>query len=132
MNYGFSVEPRSSYLHVRVTGDNNAANVQRYLADILAACSTHRCSRVLVEENLAGPSLNTLEIFSIASQGSVRALTLVTAIAYVDANPEHDRHLLRFAESVALNRGLLIKMFATVGQAAAWLDSSAPGSISSG
>jgi hypothetical protein len=132
VGYGFAGEPKGSYLHVRVTGDNTAENVRRYLGDILAACAEHRCSRVLIEENLLGPSLNTMQMFSIASQGSVHALTVVTAIAYVDVNPEHDRHLLRFAESVALNRGLLINTFATVAHAAEWTEMSAPASISSG
>lgn len=61
----------------------------------------------------------------------MQAATAVTAIAYVDTNPEHDRQLQRFVESVALNRGLLVKMFATVAQAAAWLEGGAPAPVSS-
>lgn len=122
MDYTFSVERKASYLHVRVGGENTGENVRRYLRDILAACAAHACARVLIEEHLVGGSLSTLEMFSIVSQGSAAAAT-VGPIAYVDTNPEHDRQLLRFAESVALNRGMQMKVFATVREAAVWLDS---------
>lgn len=131
MSYAFSVDAKPSYLHVRVTGDNTSENVRRYLLDVLGAGKTHACSRILIEENLTGPSLDTMEVFSLAAQGSIEAAPTITAIAYVDTNPGHDRQLLRFAESVALNRGLLVKMFATVALAAEWLESSAPVSLSS-
>lgn len=131
MSYAFSADAKPSYLHVRVTGDNTGENVRRYMRDVLEASKAHACSRILLEENLAGRSLDTMEVFSLAARGSIEAMVAITAIAYVDSNPEHDRQLLRFAESVALNRGLLVKTFATVALAAQWLEGSAPDSLSS-
>jgi hypothetical protein len=41
------------------------------------------------------------------------------AIAYVDVNAEGD--LMKFAETVAVNRSLPVRVFSTVGEAERWL-----------
>jgi hypothetical protein len=121
VNYRCAVEPRQGYLHLSITGENTAANVRRILGDMVAACAQHGSSRVLVEEHLSGPSLGTVEAFEIVSEGSTTARTLVQQIAYVDTNPEHDSSLLKFIETVAVNRGVRVRLFATVREAEAWL-----------
>ena len=42
-------------------------------------------------------------------------------IAYVDVNPEHPTAHMQFAETVAVNRGMNIRMFATVAEAEEWV-----------
>ena len=121
--YRCTVGRRAGYLHVSVTGENTAANVRRILRDVLAACGEHGCDRVLLEEYLAGPSLDTVEAFEIASEGSINARAIVQQIAYVDTNPEHDSSLLQFVETVAVNRGVRTRVFRTVRDAEAWLAS---------
>jgi hypothetical protein len=64
-----------------------------------------------------------VEAFEIASEGSLNARSIVQQIAYVDTNPEHDSSLLEFVETVALNRGVRVRVFGTVGEAEAWLAS---------
>jgi len=122
-DYRFAVDPRRGYLHLSVNGDNTAANVRRILRDVLAACAEHSCPRVLLEEHLIGPSLGTVEAFEIVSEGSRTTRPIVQQIAYVDTNPEHDSSLLEFVETVAVNRGVRIRVFATVAEAEAWLAS---------
>jgi hypothetical protein len=56
-----------------------------------------------------------MEVFRIAAQGSNRASGLFTAIAYVDVNAEGD--LMKFAETVALNRSLPLAVFSSVTEA---------------
>ena len=46
---------------------------------------------------------------------------MISQIAYVDTNPEHDASLMSFAETVALNRGIGMRLFATVAEAETWL-----------
>ena len=123
--YRFSVTRRAAYLHVSVKGDNTPANVRRILRDVLTACAEHDCRRVLLEEHLAGPSLETVEMFEIASEGS-RSAQPIEQIAYVDTNPVHDSSLLEFVETVAVNRGVRIRVFATVREAEAWLKAEDP------
>lgn len=120
-DYSCTVESRQGYLHLSIRGENTAANVRRILGDMVAACAQHGCSRVLVEEHLSGPSLDTVEAFEIVSEGSTTARSLVQQIAYVDTNPEHDSSLLQFIETVAVNRGVRVRLFATVREAEAWL-----------
>jgi hypothetical protein len=47
----------------------------------------------------------------------------VRQVAYVDTNLEHDSSLLEFIETVAVNRGVHVRVFATVREAEAWLAS---------
>ena len=121
--YRCDLEPRAGYLYISVRGENTAANVRRVLSDVLAACAQHGRSRVLLEEHLSGPSLGMVEAFEIVSEGTVSARSAVQQIAYVDTNPEHDSSLLDFVETVAVNRGVHVRVFATVPEAEAWLDS---------
>jgi hypothetical protein len=47
----------------------------------------------------------------------------VRRVAYVDLNPEHSAANMEFAKTVAGNRGLDVRVFATVAEAEAWLRS---------
>jgi hypothetical protein len=121
MGYGFTVERKPFYLHIRVAGDNSPATVERYLGDIRIACVQHHCHHVLIEECLAGPSLSTLEVFEVIAARSRDAWPAARRIAYVDTNPEHDASLMEFAETVAVNRGVRVRVFPDVGAAERWL-----------
>lgn len=119
MSYKLTITERPTYLHAIVTGSNNEENVARYLEEILRECITRGCFRVLVEERLEGPRLGTMDVFQIASEGSNRSRGRMQAIAYVDVNAEGD--LMRFAETVAVNRGMPIRVFSSVRDAEKWL-----------
>jgi hypothetical protein len=120
--YTFSAEVEPGYLHVRVSGRNTPETVARYVRETVKACATHGRHQVLVEEDLAGPSLRQMQMFDLIEAGAGRGGPPLT-IAYVDVNPEHDIGLLRFAETAARNRGLLLHLFRTVEEAEAWLRS---------
>ncbi len=62
------------------------------------------------------------QMFQIANEGSQRSRTLIRKIAYVDTNPEHDFADTKFVEDVAVNRGMNVRAFRTVGEAEAWLN----------
>jgi len=119
MSYQLTITPKGTYLHAVVTGRNSRENVMRYLLDIRRECTVRGCSRVLIEERLAGPRLGMMDVFQIAAQGSSRANGRFEAIAYVDVNAKSD--LMQFAETVAVNRSLPVKVFASVSDAETWL-----------
>jgi hypothetical protein len=119
--YRFAVDRRPGYLHVSVTGENTVANVRRILGDVLRACAEHGCARVLLEEHLTGPNLGTVDVFEIIAEGSRAAVSALEQLAYVDTNPEHDASQLEFIETVAVNRGVRVRVFATVAEGEAWL-----------
>ena len=119
MTYRLTIAQKPKYLHVIVSGQNSRENVVRYLEDILRECTARNCFRVLIEERLDGPRLGTLDVFQIASEGSSKAVTILKAIAYVDVNAEGG--LMKFAETVAVNRMLPVVVFSSVADAEKWL-----------
>jgi hypothetical protein len=119
MTYQLTIDQKPSYLHAVVTGENTRENVAGYLAEVLRECAARGCFRVLIEERLEGPRLKTLDVFEIAAQGSRQVLGRLEAMAYVDVNAEGG--LMRFAETVASNRGMPVSVFPTVAEAEQWL-----------
>jgi len=124
---GYSIEywMTPDYMHARVTGQNSRENVSRYLSEILAECQRCSCEKVLIEEALDGDRLDTMDVFAIASEGSLRALGWFEAVAYVDP---HMGELGEFAETVAINRGMPVAFFDKVEEAAEWLRAQQTGS----
>lgn len=120
-SYILTVEERRGYLHIKVTGECTEENVEGYIRDFLRTCGERGCSAALIEEDLKGCSLETLTIFKIVSERSAEARSQMRRLAYVDLNPEHDVDRLRFAETVAVNRGVNFRLFPTVAEAERWL-----------
>jgi len=119
MAYKLTIVQQHEYLHGTVTGENTEANIMGYIRELLGECTARNCSRVLIEERLDGPRLGTFELFELASEASRLASGLFKAIAFVDVYS--DGEAMRFAENVAVNRGLPVAMFTTVADAEKWL-----------
>jgi len=119
MSYQLKIIQKPAYLHAIVSGLNSRDNVKAYLADVLEACKIRACNQVLIEERLEGPRIDTINVFQIASEGSRQAMGFFKAIAYVDVNAEGD--LMKFAETVAVNRSLPVRLFSSVADAERWL-----------
>jgi hypothetical protein len=120
MSHVLTVSRKRNYLHVIVTGDNTATDIQQYLTEVRDACEQQSCPYVLIEENLAGPSLGTLDLFHVIANAAPPS-PAVRCIAYIDVNPEHDAERMKFAETVASNRGMLVKVFSSMPDAEAWI-----------
>ena len=119
MTYKLTIHQKSSYLHAIVTGPNRRENVQQYLQEIRRECILRNCFRVLVEERLEGPRIGAMDVFQIAAESSSKASRTFQAVAYVDVNAEGE--LMKFAETVAVNRGIPVAVFSTVAEAERWL-----------
>jgi hypothetical protein len=124
MSYKLTITQKPAYLHAIVTGVNNQENVARCLDEIQRECTARGCPRVRIEERLEGPRLGTMGVFQIASEGSRRGRGCFEAIAYVDVNAEGE--LMKFAETVGVNRGLPVTVFSSVADAEKWLSGEAP------
>jgi hypothetical protein len=112
MSCKLTIVQKPGYLHAIVTGLNNKENVKRYLADVLRESKNRGCGQLLIEERLEGPRFRTINVFRIAPEGSRRAQGYFKAIAYVDVNAQGD--LMSFAETVAVSRGLPVKVLSSV------------------
>ncbi len=119
MSYQLKIIEKPTYLHAIVTGANTMENVVGYLRELLRECETRQVFNVLVEENLSGRRLETWDVYQIASDNSAHARGLLKAVAFVDVNAGGE--LMKFAETVANNRGVPLTVFPTVAEAEAWL-----------
>ncbi len=119
MTYKLTIRPRATYLHAVVIGQNTKENVKEYLEELRGECLARNCFRVLIEERLEGPRLNTVDVFEIVMEASRKVHGMMTAIAHVDVNA--DPEMMHFAETVAVNRSLPVSVFRTVAEAEGWL-----------
>lgn len=119
MSYRLQITEKPNYLHAVVTGKNSMDNVIGYLKDLLKECEARHCFDVLIEERLEGKRLETWDVYQIASDSSTFARGFFRNIAYVDVNAGGE--LMKFAETVANNRGLPMNVFRTVAEAETWL-----------
>lgn len=122
MPHSLTVLNKSKYLHITVTGENTAENVKNYMSEVRSKCRELQCPNVLIEENLNGPGLGTLTMFKLVSEGVQNTRRVLQRIAYVDVNPEHRIESMQFAETVAVNRGVNIRVCSTVAEAEKWLE----------
>ena len=118
MSCKVNFEQRADYLHATVTGTSCRESVKQYIDEVLAECKKRQSTRLLIEECLEGPRLDGMDVFAMASEGSMRALGFFEAVAYVDPQMGD---LKDFAESVAVNRGMPIASFLSVAEAVQWL-----------
>ena len=118
MPYQLQIIEKPTYLHAIVTGSNTPENVSGYLQELLNACEASQIFNVLIEERLAGRRLETWDVYQIASDNSALARGVFRALAYVDVNAGD---LMKFAETVANNRGVPMNLFSSVAEAEAWL-----------
>lgn len=118
MPYELTLQPKPTYLHAIVTGTLSREDVAAYLEEVRVACATGGCRTLLIEERLEGPRLSPLDVFEIVSAISQRDLGVLRAIAYVDVTAPA---VQRFAETVAVNRGVPLAVFPSVPDAENWL-----------
>jgi SRSO17 transposase len=121
MSYRLEIHEKTGYLHFQVKGENSPQTVRRYLKEIVQVCIERKCSTVLIEEHLEGAGLEITDIFQIASEGSAQANPVVGRIAYVDTNRTHSMSNVKFAETVAVNRGTYVRIFDSIRNAEEWL-----------
>ena len=119
MSYQITIIEKPTYLHAIVTGPNTLENVVGYLKDLLRESESRQCYNVLIEERLSGRRLETWDVYQIASDSSAHARGVFRNVAYVDVNAAGD--LMKFAETVANNRGVPMTVFKTVAEAQEWL-----------
>lgn len=124
MAYLLTIDEQPSHLHATVTGTHSAQNALRFLEEAYEACVQRGHSAVLLEMNLTGPSLDMGSIFGVIAQRSADGVKL-RKIAYVDASAR-DPEKMKFAETVAVNRGLNIRLFRDLDAAKRWM-SDTPG-----
>ena len=125
MTYRFSAEAHETYVHARLDGTRTPENLLRYMREAYLACVQHGRSDLLLEMNLANADLDSSAIYRVIMQRAADGAKL-RRIAYVETGAVSAAKS-RFAETVAVNRAVNVRLFPTLGEAKAWLESDAPG-----
>jgi hypothetical protein len=119
MPYELTIEERPTYLYAKVVGPRTAENALRFLEETYAACVKSGRSTTLLDMQFSGPSLDTVSIYDVLLERVAHGRKL-RKIAYIEA-PGHDPAMPYFAETVAMNRGVNVRLFQNVAAAEEWL-----------
>jgi hypothetical protein len=120
MSYRVTIEKHGTYVHARLDGARTPDNLMRYMRESYLACVQHGVRDLLLEMNLTTGDLDSSAIYRVILQRASDGAKL-RRIAYVEtgvANPAK----ARFAETVAVNRAVNVRLFATLGEAESWLE----------
>jgi hypothetical protein len=123
MPYQLTLEERPGYLRAKVVGERTRENALRFLEEAYAACVMSGHSALLLEMQFSGPSLDTTSILEVISQRAPDGMKL-RKIAYVEPHAP-DPAMPYFAEQAAINRGVNVRLFQSLGAAAHWLSGEA-------
>jgi len=119
VSYQLTIEERPAYVYARADGDLTPTNALRFLEEAYAACVRTERSLLLLDMQLHGPDLNTTNVYEVISQ-RVADGSKLRKIAYVPFQ-RGDRSMAHFAETVAVNRGVNVRLFESVAAAERWL-----------
>ncbi len=119
MSYQVTIDERPTYLYATVRGRRTPENLVRFMQEVSWACERTGLKAALLEMQLSGPSLSTTEIYQVICQ-RVPAGQKLDRIAYVEVLVG-DADMPVFAETVARNRGVNVRLFQDASTAANWL-----------
>ena len=126
MSMHLEIRPEAGFLHVSATGKFSLKEAEQTFLEILEAVILHTTSKVMIDgRKLIGKPENIERFcygkFAANSVKAYRArgVSPATAFAYVLKEPVLDPQ--RFGETVAVNRGMLVKAFDNLENAFAWL-----------
>lgn len=119
VSYQLTIEERPAYIYARADGELTPANALRFLEEAHAACVRSGRTDLLLDMQLHGPNLNTTSVYDVISQRAASGSKL-RKIAYVPYKSD-DQSMAYFAETVAMNRGVNVRLFDSVAAAERWL-----------
>jgi hypothetical protein len=137
MNMLLEISAGSGFLHVCAKGRFSLPDAKRTFLEMLEAVAQHEFDKVLFDGRSLAGSPTIMERFyygEFAAQSvanyTARGVPRATRFAYVLVIPMLDP--ARFGETVAVNRGMLVRTFENPEDALGWLDIAPNGDISLG
>ncbi|MEW6361128.1 MAG: hypothetical protein AB1477_03305 [Acidobacteriota bacterium] len=118
--YRIYFEDRGDYLFVRIEGEFDSVTISNsYWREIGEKCEELKPRRLFVEEDLRQQVDSVADIYQVASEIFHRSLFGIK-IAFFDTQPDHHQKNI-FAELVARNMGLNVRIFDNKDAAMDWL-----------
>jgi hypothetical protein len=127
MGMSVSIGAGSGLLRVIVTGEFSLAEAQRTFREILEAVARHHTEKILLDGRELKGEPTTIQRFlygafaahAVVRYSSAHRASRPLQFAYVLQEPVLDPQ--RFGETVAVNRGMWVKVFANPEDALGWL-----------
>ena len=120
------MRPDSDLLRVSATGEFSLEEAKRAFLEMMEAVALHKTKRVLLDGRTVTGNPQTIERFyygefaaQTLAQYRERGVSPATAFAYVLREPVLDPE--KFGETVAVNRGMHIRVFDNLEDALKWL-----------
>jgi hypothetical protein len=119
------ITAESDLLHVEASGDFSLDEAKRTFLEILGALARQKARKVLMDGRKLEGEPRTMERFyygefTAQSVKTFKGVSRDTKFAYVLEVPVRDHH--KFGETVATNRGMLVKVFGDPEDARQWLN----------
>jgi hypothetical protein len=119
MSIAYTIAVKNKTLHVKATGkDDSLEEVQKYSLAILKAALAAGCTSVLSDETELVYTLGVMDTFESAK--FISEISPSVGKAAVVCNPAQIDDAT-FWETVAVNRGVQVRIFKTVRDAEQWL-----------
>lgn len=117
--FSISYEYETEYLRAHVSGEEDMLqNSIMFWLEIKEECLKHNYKKCLVTENFK-TVISTTEMFIMVDK-LIQEGSPDVKIAFVDSNIDH-LYQNKFAEDVAVNRGVNVKVFTDTEEAKKWL-----------
>jgi hypothetical protein len=115
----YCIHTDGDLLRVVASGkDDSLEDVNNYGSAVVAAALSSGCRRILCDERELQYSIDTVDIYESAEFMAQQARGVVRAAIVTPAGHEDDAE---FWETVAVNRGLKVRMFRRLEDAERWL-----------
>ncbi|HSL16510.1 MAG TPA: hypothetical protein VLB51_01225 [Methylomirabilota bacterium] len=121
MDFQVRVEARDGYVEATLMGVRTPATLMAAAEQVTGVCNELKIFKVLIDVRKMRGKLDTLETFDVAGHKIPQrpGMRLITKSAILDLPPNMDR--IRFFETVAVNRGLNVRVFDDEAAAVEWL-----------
>lgn len=117
--YQITFEERSEYLYVYVTGDHDSYEISRaFWLEVAEVSRKTGCKKVLLEEDIP-EAVSISDMYHLVSELPQMGF-YGFRIAFIDRYAEQN-DLNEFGELVAVNRGMMGKIFNDINAAEEWL-----------
>ena len=119
--YQITFTDREEYLYAAVSGEEDSLEVSiAYWTEVLAEARERGKNKLLVTENFTN-AVSAIDMYMLVEEMQKRGVTDLK-IAFVDSEFSQFE-MNKFAETVAVNRGIYAKIFNTEVEADQWLRS---------
>ena len=122
MTYDLVFEIKDNFFWVTATGTRSLKSVLAITKEILAACTEHEISKVLIDVRALEGRLSTASAFTIPTRHfpKFRDRSLINHVAIIDLKGFELSH--RFFEKAAASRGFKLRIFSDPDKAVFWLN----------